>query len=613
MRLSRLLLIAFASLLIAAPMAAAQSTTGEIVIELTRDRSVLAAQVKAVSDPASPSYGHFMTFAQAVQHNGVQVSTQQAVLRYLRPRVERVRLDPTGLFLRAYINAAQAQHVFGIKTSELAPGVLIAVGTPTIPRALRSYVINISGLVDVAGLRYPAHKAKVTAADTASAKASTLPRGEGFSISSGSSATRTGTPAGCAEGKAAGGFTPNQMRTAYGFGDNGGKGRHIVLFESGQNFDPAIVRAYAKCFNLQTPQLRKVEVGIGGDPSEGNADEVLLDIEGVMGVLPKLSKVTVMVGHQTTPFPAILAAAIDPALTGKVPPDAVSVSYGVCETAFTKGAAAMVGGYPLWEDVSGIAALIGTSVVVSSGDSGSSGCLRQQGMVGSLGATLSKSVSYPSAAQNVTAVGGTSMALTKGNAIKAQRPWNTRVYGGTAWFLMVAAGAGTEIAPGFPFVSVDPDAAQAEQLLGAGGGGNSTIVKAPWYQASLGTSLRSVPDVAMFADERPGITALIGDVSGRNYMPFGGTSYAAPLVAASIAATNEALAATGGHRLGFLNPLLYGATSAPVAQQPFIDIAMGSNDLARIGCCKAFTGYDTATGLGTINVPALAGWASANQ
>ena len=612
MQISRLLLIAIASLLIAAPLAAAQSTTGEIVIELTRDRSVLAAQVKAVSNPASPSYGDFMTFAQAVQHNGVQASTQQAVLRYLRPRVERVRLDPTGLFLRAFINEAQAQHVFGIKTSELAPGVLIAVGTPTIPRALRSYVINISGLVDVAGLRNPAHKAKVTAINTASVRASSHP-GDWLSISSGSSATRTGTPAGCAEGKAAGAFTPNQMRTAYGFGENGGTGRHIVLFESGQNFDPAIVRAYAKCFNLQTPQLRKVEVGIGGDPSEYSDDEVLLDIEGVMGVLPKLSKVTVMVGRQTTPFPAILAAAIDPALTGKVPPDAVSVSYGLCETAFTKGAAAMYGGYPLWEDISGIAALIGTSVVVSSGDSGSSGCLRQQGMVGSLGATVSKSVSYPSAAQNVTAVGGTSMALTKGNAIEAQRPWNTRVYGGTAWFLMVAAGAGTEIAPGFPFVSIDPDAVEVEQLLGAGGGGTSTIVKAPWYQASLGASQRSVPDVAMFADQRPGITALVGVPPYTAYTPIGGTSYAAPLVAASIAATNEALAATGGHRLGFLNPLLYSATSAPVAQQPFIDIAMGSNDLARIGCCKAFKGYDTATGLGTINVPALSGWASANQ
>ncbi len=594
MRLSRLFLTVLASLLIAAPMAAAQSTTGEIVIELTRDRSVLAAQVKAVSNPASPSYGDFMTFAQAVQHNGVQVSTQQAVLRYLRPRVERVRLDPTGLFLRAYINEAQAQHVFRIKTYEFSPGVLTAIGSPTIPSALKPYVISISGLVEVAGLRNPAKKADDL-------------------IASGASPTRTGTPAGCAEGKAAGSFTPNQMRTAYGFGENGGKGRHIVLFESGQNFDPAIVRAYAKCFNLQTPQLRKVEVGIGGDPSEYSDDEVLLDIEGVMGVLPKLSKVTVMVGRQTTPFPAILAAAIDPAMTGKVPPDAVSVSYGLCETAFTKGAAAMYGGYPLWEDISGIAALIGTSVVVSSGDSGSSGCLRQQGMVGSLGATVSKSVSYPSAAQNVTAVGGTSMALTKGNAIEAQRPWNTRVYGGTAWFLMVAAGAGTEIAPGFPFVSIDPDAVEVEQLLGAGGGGTSTIVKAPWYQASLGASQRSVPDVAMFADQRPGITALVGVPPYTAYTPIGGTSYAAPLVAASIAATNEALAATGGHRLGFLNPLLYSATSAPVPQQPFIDIAMGSNDLARIGCCKAFKGYDTATGLGTINVPALAGWASANQ
>lgn len=607
MRLSRLFLIVLASLLIAAPMASAQSVTGEIVIELTRDRSALAAQVKAVSDPMSPSYGHFMTFAQAVQHNGVQASTQQAVLRYLRPRVERVRLDPTGLFLRAYINEAQAHHVFGIKAHEWSPGVLTAIGTPTIPRALRPYVISISGLVVVAGLRHAAQKVDDAAA--------TLRANRMFPhlIPGGASPTRTGTPAGCAEGKAAGAFTPNQMRTAYGFGENGGKGRHIVLFESGQNFDPAVVRAYAKCFNLQTPQLRKVEVGIGGEPSEGNAGEVLLDIEGVMGVLPKLSKVTVMVGHQTTPFPAILAAAIDPALTGKVPPDAVSVSYGLCETVFTKGAAAVYGGYPLWEDVSGIAALIGTSVVVSSGDSGSSACLRQQGMVGSLGATVSKAVSYPAAAQNVTAVGGTSMALTKGNAIKAQRPWNTSVYGGTAWEMVVADSAGSEIAPGFPFVAIAPGAAQVQQLLGAGGGGTSTIVKAPWYQASLGTSQRSVPDVAMFADERPGITALVGDISGMDYMSIGGTSYAAPLVAAAIAATNEALAATGGHRLGFLNPLLYAATSAPVAQQPFIDIAMGSNDLARIGCCKAFTGYDTATGLGTINVPSLTGWASANR
>ncbi len=591
MRTSRLVLLALASLLLSAPIASAQGTTGEVILSLKRDRAALAQQVRAVSDPASPQYGNFMTFAQAVEHNGVMASTQQAVLRYLRPRTERVRLDPTGLFVHAYVNLQQAYTLFGVAVHEPTPGVLIADGTPEVPKALRSYVDDVTGLVDISATR----------AGMVSTKARAL--------TTGSSPKRTGTPAGCTEGVAAGGFTPNQIRTAYGFSNNGGQGRHIVLFEVGQNYDPAFVRDYAKCFGLRMPSLHKREVGIGADPSEAGDLEVLLDIEAIMGVLPKLSRLDVMIGHATTPFPAVLAAAINPSQVGMSPPDAISVSYGICETVMDNRGASRYGSVPLWEDVAGIAALMGTSVVVSAGDSGSSGCLRQQTMAGSFGAALSKAVAYPSTAQNVTSVGGTGMALNARNAIVAQRPWNTRAYGGPAYgieadsWLQESAGS----------IVVLPGTAQALQKLGAGGGGTSTRVTSPWYQRSLGSSQRLVPDVAMFADESPGITVLAYVDGTVRFVPVGGTSYAAPLTAAAIAATNEVLTRQGGHRLGFVNPLLYSATSVPVAQRPFIDIAGGSNDLAQIGCCIATKGYDKASGLGTLNVPALTRWAESRQ
>lgn len=76
----------------------------------------------------------------------------------------------------------------------------------------------------------------------------------------------------------------------------------------------------------------------------------------------------------------------------------------------------------------------------------------------------------------------------------------------------------------------------------------------------------------------------------------GGTSASTPEWAALISQINDYRISQGKSTLGFLNPALYSAPSSS-----YFDITEGSN----VGCnTKGFpatTGWDAATGLGTIN------------
>ena len=75
-------------------------------------------------------------------------------------------------------------------------------------------------------------------------------------------------------------------------------------------------------------------------------------------------------------------------------------------------------------------------------------------------------------------------------------------------------------------------------------------------------------------------------VDGQDFV-IGGTSAVAPLWAGLVALLNQKL----GHRVGFLNPLLYG----PVAGTGSLrDITSGNN-----GGYTAKAGWDPCTGLGT--------------
>jgi subtilase family serine protease len=209
------------------------------------------------------------------------------------------------------------------------------------------------------------------------------------------------------------------------------------------------------------------------------------------------------------------------------------------------------------------------------------------------------SVGYPASSPVVTGVGGTGMVLDKSNRIVFQYPWNETDYGAP----------GTELAGG-----------EVRFTAGGGTGGTSLLYAAPGYQLDAGirSARRKVPDVAMYADEAPGVPvyctaydAATGQgpcapnpATGTPFRAIGGTSFAAPLLAGGVLIANQYARAKGGPPIGFANPLLYdlGGDRSPALR----DVLQGDNDILGIGCCGAGPGYDTASGWGSVNVTRFA-------
>ena len=254
-----------------------------------------------------------------------------------------------------------------------------------------------------------------------------------------------------------------------------------------------------------------------------------------------------------------------------------SLSFGLCEPEFN-------GAVPLLQGINSVLefdAAAGITVLAASGDTGSTGC----GFKDNHTALPLQSVDYPASSPYVTAVGGLNMTLGKANHLRTEQVWNN-----------------------------------SPISFGAGGGGTSLVFTRPWYQSIRGAAAqRSVPDVAMLADDIPGYaiycTPPACPTAGLfipGWAPIGGTSAATPLIAGGIADADQIAAANHEPAIGFLNPLLY-ALGRHSGSGALRDVTVGNNDLGPLinksptGCCNAHAGYDRASGLGSINVAALAG------
>jgi DNA-binding beta-propeller fold protein YncE len=166
---------------------------------------------------------------------------------------------------------------------------------------------------------------------------------------------------------------------------------------------------------------------------------------------------------------------------------------------------------------------------------------------------------------------------------------------------------------------------------GAGGGGISSFFGMPKYQAGPGVinsfstgrlcraqsgHCREVPDMSASADplhgyvicynaRGSGTTCPTTIGSGRaGWVPYGGTSAAAPLWAAAIALVDVAQGSL--HKVGFINPALYQLEAAH--RGVLNDVTLGNNDYTttNAGRYPATAGYDMASGLGTPIVSAIA-------
>ena len=353
-------------------------------------------------------------------------------------------------------------------------------------------------------------------------------------------------PRPCAQASAEGGLTADQVAARYGMqnfyaASDEGSGVTIALYEL-EPFSAADVAGFQAC--MGTAASVTTEAVDGGAGVGSGSGESATDIEDLIGLAPRAS-IRVYEGPQTATGSYDTYSAIVSDDAARV----VSTSWGLCEAQMSPVAAAAEN--TLFQE----AAVQGQTIVAASGDAGSDDC--STGQVG---------VDDPAAQPWVTAVGGTS------------------------------AHAGADVA--------------WDDALGASGGGASSLWARPsWQTASqpqsavtcgaAGSDCREVPDISADADPDTGYAAFYRGA----WQTVGGTSVAAPTMAALVGLADSSPACTG-HPLGFIDPALY-AHAADIA-----DVTSGTNSFAGVPGFSAGPGYDMVTGLGTPTAalgPALCG------
>jgi subtilase family serine protease len=561
----------------------------EALIELQHPRG-LNRFVREVSDPTSRHYRQYESVEELVTRFGASQQTQNEVLSWLAARGLDGSVSPTGAFVTATMPRRRA--------ADLLPRAGAASASATarlgrrIPVALRGAVERVALLNTRPAVTH----------DTSSARAS----GAGAKASGGqkqpyrSILPHSGTAGGCAAGSSGGveagfePFTPNQYLTAYGHAamhEEGlrGQGQTVALVETG-GFRHSDIATFDNCFGVKTPPIRVVPVAVKGPLTA--EDETTLDLSMLSVGAPKLDRILVYEGPESLGGVAFAAGTALGSPGHR--PDVISISLGFCEPEL----AGSVILRNVFDNIFAVAAGAGISVLVSSGDSGSSGCRAENEKSQETTALPILSVSLPASSPYATAVGGTNLRLSKKNRIKEEIVWND-----------------------FPI-----------QPAGGGGGGSIVSPRTPWWQAGIhryGPG-RKVPDIAALADIFPGYAFFCTATSCEpnedkifGWGSIGGTSAAAPLMAAGVALANQYVEKRGQPPLGFLNPLLYRlGANGRTRRGAFTDVIKGNNDLGRLlpveagggnplGCCQARSGYDWASGWGSLKLPGFAKLAAA--
>jgi kumamolisin len=389
----------------------------------------------------------------------------------------------------------------------------------------------------------------------------------------------SGTPAGCAAGVGSGGFTPNQYLSAYNYSPLrraglDGRGERVALIEI-DGFRYPDIRTFARCFGLDIPRLSVFFVGSPhGLPPGG---ETTLDLEVLDAVAPDLDSIEVYEngGDAVNVFKSFVLPLIAPGAK----PQVVSASLGLCEQ-FLAGdfGRARING--IQRDME-LATATGITLLASSGDTGSAGCVGQGGHV-----LDELNVSYPASSEFVTGVGGTNVLLSPANQIAGQVVWNDT----------------------------------SVQLSGGGGGLSELFPRPPYQNGVVGVNHRAVPDVSMLADVAPGYAIFCTaptDPLCANSPPWhtvGGTSAAAPLLAGGVALVNQDLRRHQREYLGLMNPLLYAIGRSSIHARVFDDVSQIGDDVGPfipgsggqpLGCCSAVPGYDDASGWGSVDLAGL--------
>ncbi|MFE9603572.1 protease pro-enzyme activation domain-containing protein [Streptomyces hokutonensis] len=562
-----------------------------------RNASGLAAYAKAVSDPSSALYGKYLSAAQVQQRFGATTAQVSAVKSWLKSAGLKIT-GTTQHYVTVSGDVAAVEKAFSTSLHNYAKGSK----TYRAPSKTASAPDSLSGAVlTVTGLDNAPHKANHD--DTLPGPAAVFKNSGPFSSYYGSNIASTLPSAyGQKIPYAIEGYTGKQLRAAYGAGKYTGKGVRVAITDAYASptiaFDAATYAKNHGDAGWKTSQLKQVlpsdytHTGADECDASGWYGEETLDVEAVHAVAPDAN--VTYVGAASCMDDDLLdslSKIVDSHLA-----DIVSNSWGDIEANQTPDLAAA------YDQVFQLGAVEGIGFYFSSGDNGDE-----------VANTKVKQVDTPANSAWVTAVGGTSLAVGKGDKYLWETGW------GTEKAALSADGKSWTAFPG--------------AFTSGAGGGTSKTVNEPFYQkgvvpdalakANSATGNRVVPDISAIADPNTGFkvgqtqTQSDGSESYSEYR-IGGTSLASPVIAAVQALAQEA---RGGKAIGFANPSIYAkygtkvyhdvtdkptGTDLAVARVDFANGFDATNglltsvrSLGKDSSLSAVKGYDDVTGVGT--------------
>jgi hypothetical protein len=345
-----------------------------------RRPQALAAYARAVTDPSSSDYHHYLSVAQFERHFAPAPAQLRAVRARLRARGLTVAATTAnGLSIPVSATARVTADAFGTSIHRyVLPGGNTGEATTSRPRA-GTVIQAVVGLDTVAPtadaiVRRGAHGGSGPVADA--------------------TARSTAGPQPCAAARAVaaqnGSLTADEVGARYGMagfwaaGDEG-RGVTVALYEL-EPFDATDVASFQACMGTSAAVTTEaIDGGAGTGPGSG---EAAMDVEDVIGLAPQAS-IRVYEGPQS----GLGAYDTYSQIVSDDAAQVVSTSWGLCES--QEGLLAAEAENTLFQE----AAVQGQSVVAASGDMGADDCGDGQ-----------RSVDDPAAQPWVTAVGGTSIA-----------------------------------------------------------------------------------------------------------------------------------------------------------------------------------------------------------
>jgi len=573
---------------------AAPGDTKTFSIALTpRNRAALDAAAASVGDPKSPNFRKFLTTAQFAAAYGQTPAAVAQVVAYLQSQGFSVtKVHASNLLITAKGTNAQIAATFGTAihnfslngTTYQAPA-----GKAVIPAAIASTARFVSGLSSKP--QFHTHSAVIPSAGSL---AGDVPL----------AVNATAKPAGMP-----GTLTVTDLAAKYNIDPlyargYTGAGRTLGIVTLA-GYSQSDVFAYWAALGLTVDPNRITDVLVdGGSGADDGRDETTLDVEQSGGVAPGAAIRVYMAPNTDAGFIDDFQTAVDENQS-----DVLSVSWGSPEIAVV----------PTLLDVYHIifeeAGLLGVPVIAAAGDAGAFDINRGYSYPA---CTTLLSVDHPAADNFVLAAGGTTLPNTVVHkhgpvTVPTERAWGwdylqnyiVTNYGNSLYYsnyYTVGGGGGVSVNFGLPSyqsgltgVQSSPAAQSllcSNAALGLPGSGYTDLIDMP-----SGVAGRNLPDVSLNADPYSGYLLYY---QGGWQSGWGGTSFVAPQLNGILTLIDSGLST----RIGPINPQLYSIfkSTGYGAGSPFKAITSGDNEYF-----KSTATYNPATGLGSLDVNALAG------